>query len=211
MAISGRHEQEAWLGARGASGDLAAIDEAAHQHNDERIPSSLESMVAADLLYRAGRIETSASKETVDSIVGDLNRQGLSDALLEARISGDESALYAFAKRFPDEPQAREVWAVFEAKYREECASILRDARCYFERRAASRREKIEAALKSFANDFEAWLERERRGETSPKPSLNSRLSVWLKRVPAQEALMKPRSDDSSSNASGGEREARTQ
>ncbi len=208
MAISGTHEQEAWLGARVASGDFASIDEAARQLNDERIPSSLDSFLAADLLYGAGRIDTPAWKETADSIVGNLNRQGPSEALLEARVSGDESVLYAFARRFPDEPQAREVWAVFEANYREECASILRDARCNLEQRAASRQQKIEAALKSFANDFEVWLERERRGETSPKPSLNTLLNIWLKRGPAQEGLMKPDSDASLSDANGGEREA---
>ena len=114
-----------------------------------------------------------------------LRRPGLVE-LLRARDSGDEKALYCFATRFPDEPQARAIWAAFEAKYREECASVIREGRLYLERRAASHQQKIEHTLKSFADDFQAWLERERRGEASPKPSLKTLLDIWLRRKPDQ-------------------------
>jgi hypothetical protein len=170
-------------------------------------PPSFASVPISDLQNWAGRIYTPAWKNVISAIAEKLHRPGVSE-LLRARISGDESDLYSFARRFPDEPQAREIWAAFEAKYREECASALRDARRYFEQRAESHQEKVETLLKSFANDFQLWLERERRGEDSPKPSLNTLREIWLKReTPQQTAKVVP--EASSSAAVSEQRQAR--
>ena len=150
------------------------------------IPSPFDSIPAAELTGWAGRIGTPAWNEIIAATVEKLRRSGLLE-LLRARISGDESVLYSFATRFPDEPEARKVWAVFEEKYREECASAIRDGRSYLEQRAASQQRKIEHTLKSFAEDFQIWLERERRGEASPKPSLETLLDIWLRGGPPQQ------------------------
>ena len=150
------------------------------------IPSPFDSIPAPELTGWAGRIENPAWNEIVAAIAEKLRRPGLLE-LLRARISGDESARYSFATRFPDEPEARKIWAVFEEKYREECASAIRDGRSYLEQRAASQQRKIEHTLKSFAEDFQIWLERERRGEASPKPSLKTLLDIWLRRKPPQQ------------------------
>jgi hypothetical protein len=170
------------------------------------LPSPFNSIPVVDLIEWDGCIEVSAWKEIIAAIAERLHRPGLIE-LLQARISGDESGRYSFATRFPDEPQAREIWAELEAKYREECASTIRDARRYFEQRAANHQQKIDDMLKSFANDFQAWLERERRGESSPKPSLNTLLDIWLKGWPAEKAALEPESLAPESDAGEGRRE----
>jgi hypothetical protein len=171
------------------------------------LPSPFDSIPVLDLIEWDGRIEVSAWKEIIAAIAEKLHRPGLIE-LLQARISGDESGRYSFATRFPDEPQAREIWAELEAKYREECASTIRDARRYFEQRAATHQQKIDDMLKSFAKDFQAWLERERRGESSPKPSLNTLLDIWLKGGLAEKAALEPESLAPASDAGEGQREA---
>lgn len=85
------------------------------------------------------------------------------------------------ARRSADAPQD-EGWSELEAQYREECATMLRDAQRHLEQRVASERTKIENALALFARDFDAWLEREKRGESSPKPSLATLFEIWLER-----------------------------
>ncbi len=173
------------------------------------LPSPFDSIPVRDLIGGEGRIDVSAWTEIVAAIAEKLRRPGLAE-LLRARDSGDENALYGFATRFPDEPQARAIWASFEAKYREECASTVREGRRYLERRAAAHQQKIEQTLKSFADDFQAWLERERRGEASPKPSLQTLLDIWLRRKPEQKSDIeaKPAGVMAETTASAGHREA---
>lgn len=59
---------------------------------------------------------------------------------------------------------------------------MLRDARHHFEQRAAREQTTIENVLAAFARDFDAWLDRERRGITTPKPSLATLFEIWLER-----------------------------
>jgi hypothetical protein len=81
-----------------------------------------------------------------------------------------------------DAQHAQHSWDAIEARYREECATMLRDARQHFEQRAAREQTTIENVLATFARDFDAWLDRERRGITSPKPSLATLFEIWLER-----------------------------
>lgn len=81
-----------------------------------------------------------------------------------------------------NDPPSGQDWQEWEDKRREECAAILRDARDYLEERAASQRERIDKALSSFERDFEAWIERSRRGKGGSKPSLDALLDIWLER-----------------------------
>lgn len=171
-------------------------------------PSPFGQFAVFDLHDWSGRVDSSAWTELIAAIAEKLHRPGLCE-LLRARLSGDESALYSFARRFPDEPQAREIWAPFEEKYRGECASALRDARRYFEQRAASHQQKIEAMLKSFANDFQLWMERERRGEESPKPSLDTLREIWSKRETPRPAAAKTPPDVFASCMAAGRHEAK--
>ncbi|ATQ67279.1 hypothetical protein Ms3S1_09450 [Methylosinus sp. 3S-1] len=75
-------------------------------------------------------------------------------------------------------------WNELEARYREECAALLGDARRHLEQRVAGEQAKIENALAGFSRDFDAWLARERRGEASPKPNLSTLFEIWLERAP---------------------------
>jgi len=93
----------------------------------------------------------------------------------DARLSCDERSC---DERSWDERS----WDEIEARYREECATMLRDARHHFEQRAAREQTTIENVLAAFARDFDAWLDRERRGITSPKPSLATLFEIWLER-----------------------------
>lgn len=86
------------------------------------------------------------------------------------------------AHRCADTPEDDASWRALETQYREECATMLRDAQRHLEQRVASERTKIENALALFSRDFEAWLEREKRGESSPKPSLATLFEIWLER-----------------------------
>jgi TIR domain/PAN domain len=173
------------------------------------VPSPFGSIPIRDLIGWDGRIDVPAFSEIVAAVAEKLRRPGLVE-LLRARVSGDENALYCFATRFSDEPQARPTWAAFEAKYREECASIIREGRRYLEQRVASHQQKIEHTLKFFADDFQAWLERERRGEASPKPSLKTLLDIWLRRKPDQKPDLEaePVAVIAATSASAGHREA---
>lgn len=146
-----------------------------------RIPAPFDAMEAEDLQSWAGRIESPEWEKIVAAIAEKLHRPGVTE-LLKARISVDDGALYAFARRFCDEPQARQIWAAREAEYREEFAGTVRDARRFLQQRVTDQQTKIENALTTLDSDFEAWLERERRGETSPKPSLSTLFDIWLER-----------------------------
>jgi len=79
-------------------------------------------------------------------------------------------------------PDARRSWDEVEARYREECAAMLRDARRHFAQRAAREQTTIENVLAVFERDFDAWLDRESRGISSPKPSLATLFEIWLER-----------------------------
>lgn len=145
------------------------------------IPFPFDAAPTVDMQDWAARPESAEWRELVAALGDKLHRPGLVEAL-QARISGDEDALNAFAKKYPDEPEARRIWGERETKYREECAAMLRDARQHLEQRVESERSKIETALAGFSRDFDAWLERERRGEASPKPSLNTLFEILLER-----------------------------
>lgn len=145
------------------------------------LPFPFDAAPTVDMQNWAERIESAEWEALVAGLGETLRRPGLSE-LLKARIAGGDDALNAFAKRFPDEPEARRIWSEREARYREECASMLKDARQHLEQRVASERSKIENALAAFNRDFDAWLERERRGEAAAKPSLNTLFEIWLER-----------------------------
>ncbi|WP_159727386.1 PAN domain-containing protein [Methylosinus sp. Ce-a6] len=59
---------------------------------------------------------------------------------------------------------------------------MLRDARRHFAQRAAREQTTIENVLAVFERDFDAWLDRESRGISSPKPSLATLFEIWLER-----------------------------
>jgi hypothetical protein len=145
------------------------------------IPFPFDALATVDLEHFTGGIEAPEFAALVETIGEKLRRPGLS-VLLRARLSGDAESLAAFMIRFPDEPEAKRLWSEREARYREECAAMLADARRHLEQRAASEQAKIETTLATFARDFDNWLERERRGESAPKPSLNTLFEIWLER-----------------------------
>lgn len=90
-------------------------------------------------------------------------------------------AVSELARVSAQEPPARP-WAELEARHREECAAMLRDARRHFEQRVAREQTAIENVLAAFERDFDAWLARESRGESSPKPDLSTLFDLWLER-----------------------------
>lgn len=145
------------------------------------IPFPLDAAPMVDLQNWGERIDAAEWRALIAALGEKLRRPGLAE-LLRARVANDQDALNAFAKTYPDEPEAQRIWSERESKYRDECAAMLRDARQHLEQRVTSERSKIENALTAFSRDFDCWLERERRGETSPKPSLNTLFEIWLER-----------------------------
>jgi len=95
-----------------------------------------------------------------------IGRDGVA-AGARALASGDEKALYDFARRCPDEPAARKIWSDAETRHRAEFGTRLDEARSAAVGRAA--RIKAEAAdldarIEATVPAFESWLVDEWRG-----------------------------------------------
>jgi sulfatase modifying factor 1 len=125
------------------------------------------------LLGWHGAAEASEWLTLVSQLGGMLQRPGLIE-LSRAFASGDEQDRYAFAKRYPDEPAAKEFWKHREIKHRQAFEHSLAFARANFDRRVRSEWKKIEDMLKVYKTEFEIWLEEERFGNsrTLPQPHL---------------------------------------
>jgi hypothetical protein len=92
-------------------------------------------------------------------------------AAARALATGDEAARYDFARRYPDEPVARKIWASAEARHRAEFEKLLSDARAAAATKIDAERAALDARLAKAESEFTTWLDLERRaGAKGPKP-----------------------------------------
>ncbi len=123
-----------------------------------------------DLSQWTGARDDPAWIKLVDRLAQMIAREGVA-AGARALASGDEAAKYEFARRYPDEPLARKIWASAEARLKSEFASRLAEARAAASARIDADRAALEARLSAATPVFEAWLVDERRGAgKGPKP-----------------------------------------
>jgi hypothetical protein len=107
----------------------------------------------------------------VDRVAKLLGRDGVAGAA-RAYASGDEKALYDFARRFPEEPVAMRIWHDAEIRHRAEFSARLDEARTAAATRAARLTAEvtdIDARIEATALAFETWLTNERCGSNSSK------------------------------------------
>ncbi len=89
--------------------------------------------------------------------------------LLKARAGGD-TALLAFAQRYPDAPEAGEIWRDFEARSRKAFTDGANEAAADAAQAAASFQDQLQDALAKASSGFETWLEQKRLGLTQQAP-----------------------------------------
>jgi hypothetical protein len=99
----------------------------------------------------------------IDRIAHLIGRAGVA-AAARALATEDERVRYDFARRHPDEPVARKIWVVAEARHRQEFEKRLADARAAAASKLKASRAALDARLAAAAPAFEAWLADERRG-----------------------------------------------
>ena len=92
-----------------------------------------------------------------------INREGVA-AAAQVLATGDEQARYDFARRYPDEPIARKIWNVAEARHRELFAKRVAEAKTAAETKVNAERLALEARIEAAAPAFEVWLADEQRG-----------------------------------------------
>jgi formylglycine-generating enzyme required for sulfatase activity len=120
-----------------------------------------------------GAVEAPEWLALIAHIGGSLQRPGLIEAS-RALASGDEKERYEFAKRYPDEPLARNIWKHRETKHRQAFEHSIAFVRANFDRRVRTNWKRIEDMLKVYKTEFELWLEAERIGNAHalPQPRL---------------------------------------
>jgi len=101
-------------------------------------------------------------------------------ALAEALAIGSHEAVSSWARDFPEEPLAREMWAAREARLRHEFATGLKGASVALRNAIEERRLAGEAALGACSQAFEEWLRAERSGTAGdqPDPAASVRASM---------------------------------
>lgn len=123
-----------------------------------------------DLADWAGEASHAGWRNVARSLGRMCGRPGVG-ALAEALADGSQESVAAWAKRFPDEPLAREMWASRRAHLRHEFARELEAARGELAAALDKRRSQAETALARACAAFEAWLETERVSDGGPRPA----------------------------------------
>jgi hypothetical protein len=113
-------------------------------------------------LSREGPSNDQAWIKVVERIAELLDRAGVA-AAARAFATGDERANYNFARRYPEEPTARKIWAAAEAKHRSQIEHRMFEAKTAAEAKINFQRAAFQECLKAAAPAFESWLAAERR------------------------------------------------
>jgi hypothetical protein len=100
--------------------------------------------------------------------------------LAEAQVTGAPESIARWAKQFPDEPLAKEMWESRSAHLRFEFAADLQKARVELSSFLDKRRSDAEAVLARASDDFEAWLDAERIGKAAKRPSPSDMIGPLL-------------------------------
>jgi hypothetical protein len=100
--------------------------------------------------------------------------------LAEAQVSGSPESLARWAKQFPDEPLAKEMWESHSAHLRLEFAADLQKARAELSAFLDNRRSDGEAVLARASDDFAGWLDAERIGKAAQRPSPSAMIGPLL-------------------------------
>ena len=122
-----------------------------------------------DLSKWTGAANDAVWIKLIDRIAKIIGREGVA-AAARAFATGDEQALYDFARRYPDEPTARKVWSAAEARHREQFEQRMTEARSAANARIDAERAAIDANLLEATQAFEVWLENDRRGAAKEPP-----------------------------------------
>jgi TIR domain len=102
---------------------------------------------ADDLSKWTGEANDPTWIKLVDRIAKVIGREGVA-AAARAFATGDDQTLYDFAKRYPNEPTARKIWGVAEARHREHFASRMTEAKRAAEERINTERVALDARLR---------------------------------------------------------------
>jgi 5,6,7,8-tetrahydromethanopterin hydro-lyase len=124
----------------------------------------------------------------VNRIAKLVGRDGVA-AAAAAYASGDETILYDFARRFPEEPAAQRIWRDAEPRHRKEFDARLEEARTVAGARVAritAEATDLEARIEATAPAFEAWLEQ--RGAVASKPDP---MALVKRYVPVEERKLR--------------------
>jgi hypothetical protein len=106
----------------------------------------------------------------VDRLARLIGREGVA-AAVRALATEDGAGHYEFARRYPDEPVARKIWAEAAARLRQEFENRMAAASAAAAAKVDADRAAVEARLAAAAPAFEAWLADERRAAAKgPKP-----------------------------------------
>lgn len=116
-----------------------------------------------DLAHWNGDPQDPVWLKIVDRIAHMTGRESVS-AAARALGSGLEEDLYAFAKKFPDDPTAQRIWREAEQRLRAQFAERLIAAKQSVADRIDSERAAFDADLVFLNSEFETWLGAERRG-----------------------------------------------
>jgi TIR domain len=92
-------------------------------------------------------------------------------ALAEAMAEGSPERLKVWARHYPEEPLAKEMWASRESALRMEFAADLKAAHTQLAELLQKRRVEAEASLALSAAEFESWLDAERNGKQAMRPN----------------------------------------
>jgi sulfatase modifying factor 1 len=138
-----------------------------------RIPLPFNAYHTEDLAGWAGRPEFPGWRKIVFAVADKIGRPGLS-ALLEARVSGDQRAIYRVATKYPREPEADRIITEYEKAEREEFARKRASVEKFVRRKESDLHHKHREALKAFEAEFESWLKLKRSGDSSPTPAFNA-------------------------------------
>jgi hypothetical protein len=98
----------------------------------------------------------------VERIAKMIGREGVA-AAARAFAKGDDQTLYDFARRYTDEPTARQIWVAAEAKHRSQFEHRMFEAKTAAEAKINFQRAAFQECLKAAAPAFESWLAAERR------------------------------------------------
>jgi formylglycine-generating enzyme len=134
-----------------------------------QLPAAIDTDPSDSLIGWQGGADAAAWLSLVSRIAVALQRPGLIE-LSRAFATGVEQDRHAFAKRYPDEPVAKEIWRQRETKHRQAFEHSLAFARANFDRRVRNDWRKIEDMLKVYKTEFEIWLEDERLGNSRALP-----------------------------------------
>jgi ABC-type nitrate/sulfonate/bicarbonate transport system permease component len=123
---------------------------------------------AEDLADWEGQPGHHGFAKLVERIATALQRPGLAE--MSEGVSGGDAALYGWARRYPEEPKAKEIWRLARSRHEAEFEAEVEAARAEIERLAATHKEAALAALASCRDGFESWIEAERIGAAIARP-----------------------------------------